>query len=209
MEGYILKRVLLTSGGLTDHFQQIFWENVNKEPSEVKVIFVPSAGTESDGAREGISMCIYKIMEMGIQMQNIFTYNLKYLLSKDYCRTYSNEVDNVPKDFRLLTIDELKEYDAIIFSGGDAGLLVNEINRTGFDSVLIDAVESGLFYIGISAGSMVAAGNFQTGLRYIENNIVVHCEQGTACGEIEQDKDIYLTNEQAVWIKGDCSCVIQ
>ena len=72
-------------------------------------------------------------MEMGIPIQNICVYNLKYLLSKDYRRTYSSEVSNLPQEFRLVTIEELKEYDAIIFGGGDARLLNEEINRTGFD----------------------------------------------------------------------------
>lgn len=142
-------------------------------------------------------------------MQNICTYNLKYLLSKDYCRTYSGEVGNLPQEFRLMSVEELKEFDAIVFCGGDARLLIDEINRTGFDSVLSCAVEEGLFYIGISAGSMVAAGNFDTGLNYINNPVIVHCEQGTECGEIKQMDEIYLTNEQAVWIEGDTACVIE
>ena len=204
-----MKRILLTSSGLTGRFKQIFWENISKEPSETRILFVPSAATENDGAREGISMCVYKFMEMGIQVQNICTYNLKYLLSKDYCRTYSSEVDNLPKEFRLMTVAELKEFDAIVFCGGDARLLIDEINRTGFGNVLSCAVEEGLFYIGISAGSMVAAGNFDAGLNYIKNPVIVHCEQGTECGEIKQTDEIYLTNEQAIWIEGDTVCVIE
>jgi len=204
-----MKRLLLTSAGLTDNFKKIFWETINKDPSETKLLFVPSAATESDGAREGISMSIYKFMEMGIQIHNICTYNLKYILSKDYSRTYSSEVNDLPKEFRLMSVEELKDFDAIVFCGGDAGLLMEEINRTGFNEELRGAVEEGLFYIGMSAGSMVATGNFQTGLRFIENPITVHCEKGTICGEIKQDKDIYLTNEQAIWIKGDSAWVIE
>ena len=95
-----MKRLLLTSAGLTDNFKKIFWETINKAPSETKLLFVPSAATESDGAREGISMSIYKFMEMGIQIHNICTYNLKYILSKDYSRTYSSEVNDLPKEFK-------------------------------------------------------------------------------------------------------------
>ena len=204
-----MRRILLTSAGLTDNFKKLFWEKVNKEPEQVKIIFVPSAATENDGAREGISLCIYMLMEMGIRMENILVYNLKYMLSQNYTRTYSRGVDNLPREFRLLTSDELKEYDVIVFSGGEAPLLVDEIKRTGFDGVLNPAVEDGLFYIGISAGSMVAAGNFKDGLGYIKNHITVHCECGSECGMVENDEDICLTDEQAVWIEGDSVQIIK
>lgn len=204
-----MRRILLTSAGLTDNFKNLFWKNVNKEPAQVKMIFVPSAATENDGAREGISLCIYKFMEMGIQMENILVYNLKYLLSKNYTRTYSRGVDNLPRAFRLLTSDELKEYDVIVFSGGEAPLLVDEIKRTDFEGVLNPAVEGGLFYIGISAGSMVAAGNFKDGLGYIKNHITVHCECGNECGVVKNDEDICLTDEQAIWIVGDSVEIIK
>lgn len=204
-----MRRILLTSGGLTENFKNIFWQVINKEPSRVKIIFVPSAATESDGAREGISMSIYKFMEMGILVQNILVYNLKYLLSANYCRTYSKEVKDLPLAFRLLTTKELNEFDAIIFCGGDAGLLTSEVNRTGFHIVLNQAVENGLFYIGMSAGSMVAGGNFKEGLKYIDNHIVVHCQKGTVCGKIENNDDIFLTDEQAIWIEGDAIQLIK
>ena len=204
-----MRRILLTSAGLTDNFKKLFWEKVNKEPEQVKIIFVPSAATENDGAREGISLCIYMLMEMGIRMENILVYNLKYMLTTNYSRTYSRGVDNLPREFRLLTSDELKEYDVIVFSGGEAPLLVDEIKRTGFDGVLNPAVEDGLFYIGISAGSMVAAGNFKDGLGYIKNHITVHCECGNECDSVENEEDICLTDEQAVWIEGDSVEIIK
>ncbi|MFR8003818.1 MAG: Type 1 glutamine amidotransferase-like domain-containing protein [Hydrogeniiclostridium sp.] len=203
-----MKKLLLTSGGLTDNLKELFWKTINKAPSDTKILFIPSAATESDGAREGISMCIYKLMEMGIRSQNIFTYNLKFLLSKGYRRTYSTEVSHLPKEFRLLTAEELKEFDAVICGSGNAALLVEELNRTGFDTILQQAVKEGLLYIGISAGSMAAAGNFAAGLHFIENPLTVHCEQGTTCGEIKGDGHIRLTDEQAIWIEDSCSHVI-
>ena len=46
---------------------------------------------------------------------------------------------------------------------------LNEINRTGFSAHLKQAIENGMVYLGISAGSMIAAGNFATGLGYLKN----------------------------------------
>lgn len=204
-----MRKILLTSGGLTDHHKKLFWNNIKKQPHEAKIIFIPSAATESDGAREGISMMIYKLMEMGIAYNNIFVYHLKYLLSAGYDRTYSRGVSDLPRAFRLLTAEELNEYDAIFFCGGDARLLLDEINRTGFHEVLNTAVANGLFYVGMSAGSMVAAGNFDDGLYYISNPITVHCEKGITHSEIVPNEEIFLSDNQAIWISGNTIQIIE
>lgn len=204
-----MKRALLLSGGLTPSMGQFFWENVGKEPSKAKILYVPSAATEDDGAREGIAVCVYSLLGLGIRLENICTYNLKYLLSKGYSRTYSSGVTDLPREFRLMTAEELKEFDAIVVGGGHAGLLVDEMERTGFGDVLRSAVEEGAFYVGISAGSMLAAGNFENGLRFIENPIIPHCQEGSACGNIQGSEEIFLPGERAVWVCGDTAQIIE
>ena len=63
-----------------------------------------------------------------------------------------------------MSVAELNQFDVIVFSGGDAAILLSELNRTGLSDKIKQAVENGLVYFGISAGSMVAAGNFSDGL---------------------------------------------
>ena len=72
---------------------------------------------------------------------------------------------------------ELTQYDMIVFCGGNARTLLGEINRTGFAKLLKQAIENGLVYLGISAGSMVAAGNFSDGLGYLANPLIPHAEE--------------------------------
>ena len=57
-----------------------------------------------------------------------------------------------------MRVEELNQYDIIVFCGGNATTLLNEVNRTGFSDPLKQAIENGLVYLGISAGSMIAAG---------------------------------------------------
>jgi hypothetical protein len=149
------------------------------------------------------------LMAMGILPENIFVYHLGYLLSKNYARTYSSEVTNIPPLFRLLSVEEMNQYDMAIFSGGDASVLLLEINRTGFHEVLKQAVENGLFYLGISAGSMVAAGNFPDSLGYVKNMVFVHCKEGTPCGELPQESVIYPTDTQAIRIHGNAAQIVE
>lgn len=129
-------------------------------------------------------------------------YHLGYLLSKDYVRTYSSMLTDVPPFLRILSVDEMNEYDILLLGGSDAGILLTEINRTDFDVVMKQAIENGLFYLGVSAGSMVAAGNLPFNLGYIKNPIEVHSEKGTTCGSLPHDGTIYLTDSQPFGLKG-------
>lgn len=112
----------------------------------MKKVLLTSAGLSDRLAREGISLCTFLLTSMGIVPSNILVYHLGYLLSKNYTRTYSSMVTNSPPLFRLLSLEEMNEYDVLLFGGGDAGILLNEINRTGFHEVIKQAVENGLFY---------------------------------------------------------------
>ena len=84
-----------------------------------------------------------------------------------------------------------------------AYLLSDEINRTGFAKPLKQAVENGLVYLGISAGSMVAAGNFSDGLGYLANPLIPHAEKESPCGELSKNDLLELADGQMVWIKGE------
>ncbi|BCJ97763.1 Type 1 glutamine amidotransferase-like domain-containing protein [Anaerocolumna chitinilytica] len=203
-----MRRLLLTSAGLTKNLEVFFFDKIQKRACDIKVIFVPSASIMNDGAREGISLCIFNLMNMGILEENISVYHLGYLLSKNYTRTYSSEVTDIPPLYRLLSVDELNHYDLLVFSGGDSAILLSEINRTGFDEVIKGSVENGLFYLGVSAGSMVTAGNFPDSLGYIRNEIHVHCKEGTNCGDLPKDNPVYLADTQAIWIEGNSVQII-
>lgn len=159
-----MKKLLLTSAGLSDSLKELFFKQIKKKPQEIKIIFIPSSSTVNDGAREGLSVCMFELENMGILPENIFVYDLRYILSKNYSRTYSSNLTQIPPIFRLLSVDDMREYDVLLFSGGDASVLLDEINRTGFNEVIAQAIENGLFYLGISAGSMVAAGNMPNNL---------------------------------------------
>ncbi len=64
-------------------------------------------------------------------------------------------------DVSLLTPDDftalLASVNALFVSGGNTFFLLQELRRTGNDVVLIEAINSGLPYIGASAGAAVLA----------------------------------------------------
>jgi peptidase E len=203
-----MRTLFLSSGGLNENTGKVFWDCVNKDPADTKIIYVPTAAIGSDRAKEGISVCVERLMNMGILFENIFIYDLSLLISAGYERTYSRYVQNIPAPLRLLSVEEINRFDVIVFGGGDASVLLGELNRTGFSEKVKQAIENGLIYFGISAGSMVAAGNFPDGLGYVSNPIIPHAESGVPCGDLPQDGPINLTNDQVILIKGDQKQII-
>ena len=80
------KHLFLTSAGLTDKMKEKFFDIIGKCPKDVKVLYIPTAGIETDGARESLAICFHELFLMGIQYENILVYNLELILSKDYQR---------------------------------------------------------------------------------------------------------------------------
>lgn len=202
------RHLFLTSSGLTKNMINSFFNIIGKCPEEVKILYIPTAGIETDGAREGIALCLYELSLMGIRYGNIFMYNLELILSKGYKRTYSAYVTDEHIASRLMTTEELKEFDAVFVSGGDSTVLCREMVRTGFDCVLKQAVNDGLVYVGISAGSMYAAGNLNDGLKIIPNPIIPHWNEDKLVSLPTDSKEIKLADGQAVYIEGYNICLI-
>ena len=202
------RHLFLTSSGLTDKMKKKFFDIIGKSPKDVKVLYIPTAGIETDGAREGIAICFHELFSMGIQYENILVYNLELILSKDYQRTYSSYVTTPFMITRLLTVEELRQFDAIFVSGGESTVLCREMVRTGFDRILDDALGNGLVYVGISAGSMYAAGNLADGLHVIDNPIIPHWN-GFETTALPNGKDeIKLADGKAVYVEDNYMSVI-
>lgn len=71
---------------------------------------------ENDGAREGIIICMERLMTIGIPLNNIFMYDLALLLSSGYKGTYSSYIKNILAQLRLMCAEELNQYDIIVFA---------------------------------------------------------------------------------------------
>ena len=127
------RRILLTSTGFTNkNIEKVFKDNINKPMSKVKVIFVPTAANDAE-SRSIIPECYKDLTDAGVLDKNIITYNLD----------------------RKMFLNEIMNYDAIYFCGGSEQYLIDAINKINFSSTLTTAINNGLFFIGVSAGSMI------------------------------------------------------
>ena len=197
------RHLFLTSNGLTDSMKRKLFSLIGKTPEGVKVLYIPTAGIETDGAREGFAVCLHELVAMGILPEHILIYNLELIVSRDYPRTYSAYIQELPMVSRLLTLDELQRFDVVFVSGGDCAVLCREMKRTGFDQVLREGISRGVIYVGISAGSMYAAGNLEDGLRILPHVLIPHWT-GPAMEELPDGaEEIRLKDGQAVYIAGN------
>ena len=197
------KHLFLTSSGLTDSMKRKLFSLIGKTPEEVNVLYIPTAGIETDGAREGFAVCLHELAAMGILPEHILIYNLELIVSQDYARTYSAYIQELPMVSRLLTPEELECFDVVFISGGDCAVLCREMKRTGFDQVLREGINRGVIYVGISAGSMYAASNLEDGLRILPNVLTPHWA-GESMEELPDGaEEIQLKDGQAVYVAGN------
>ena len=173
-----MRKILLTSTGFNNKkFEKLFLSYIQKPVIEIKAIFVPTAAID-DAAKVMLPYCMQDLTNAGLLPENILTYDLDYLL-----------------DF-----EEAQQYDAIYFCGGSPEYLLNAINRIGFNQILCKLVETGMFYIGVSAGSIIAATNLHDNLGYVNCILSVHCQNGSPYGTFSEGDNIKLTDKQAIWI---------
>ena len=197
------RHLFLTSSGLTDSMKRKLFSLIGKTPEEVNVLYIPTAGIETDGAREGFAVCLHELAAMGILPEHILVYNLELIVSQDYTRTYSAYIQELPMVSRLLTPEELECFDMVFVSGGDCAVLCREMKRTGFDQVLREAISHGVIYVGISAGSMYAAGNLEDGLRILPHVLTPHWTGEAMEGLPDGAEKIRLKDGQAVYVAGN------
>ena len=182
-----MKKILLTSTGFeNDNIKNKFLELLNCDVSKAKILFIITAANAPDAVRI-LSKCLDDLTNCNIPDENITIYDMH----------------------KLLTQDEINKYNAIYVCGGSTKYLVDRIDEIDFKPLIDKYIENGGIYIGVSAGSVAASGNYQNGLCLIKNNLDVHCGSGTENGIITTDNDILLTDNQAIFIDGNENIIFE
>ena len=173
-------KVLLTSAGFeTDAIQAAFLGFLEKPPENTRVLFIPTAAN-NPGAISFLPKCMNDLFKVGVMAENIHVFDLH----------------------RALSHEELSTFDVIYFTGGSPPYLMERINKTGFNVPLNEFVSNGGIYVGVSAGSYVAAGNLSDSLGYLNAELCVHTEIGSDVGAFNNETvaHIDLTDNNAVMI---------
>lgn len=182
-----MKKILLTSAGFENkNIQNKFMELVGKEPAKINALFITTAAIEPDAIMV-LPKCLKDLLNCGIPKENITIYDMH----------------------KKIEINELQKYDAIYVCGGKTSYLVERMNEVNFKKVVEEYLANGGIYIGVSAGSVAASGNYADGLNFIKNKLEVHCEKGNTNGKITSEDTICLTNNQAILITEKETSIIE
>lgn len=141
-----MKKIVLTSCGIIDdRLKKQFYNLLNKDISQIKLLFITIAvDGEKDTDRTWLNEEYATILDLGIKEENIEEFN------------YEENID-------------FGNYDAIYMIGGNTFYLLKELREKHLDEKIKEAINSGVIYIGSSAGSIVLGETIETALPYDEN----------------------------------------
>lgn len=172
-------RVMLTSCGLeTEGIKNKLLDWISKDPGEARAVFIPTAANSPD-AISVLPKCLDDLLKCGINKENITVYDLHMPLSAE----------------------ELNGYDIVYICGGSPEYLLKRVNEAGFDVSLKSFIENNGIVVGVSAGSIIFAGDMPDSLGLLRCGLDVHCGKDDCedCGAVDMSKDrIRLGNEQAL-----------
>lgn len=182
-----MRNVLLTSTGFdNDNIKNKFLSLLNKNISEVKVLFVITAA-QDPGAVRILSGCLDDLTKCNISDDNITIYDMH----------------------KKLDINEINIYDAIYVCGGCTKYLVQRMDEINFKEQVNEYLNNGGIYIGVSAGTIAFSNKYPNEFNLINNIVDVHCNNGNKNGIIDYTNDINLTDNQAIFIDDDKSIIFE
>lgn len=132
-----MKHLFLTSVDVTG-----FLSYFEKPAKELKVLYTPTAA-EPDENKWYIDVDRKLMKEAGVSFQE---FNLKDITKENAEEIFTNLFQDV---------------DVLIVSGGNTFYLLQESLRTGFDKWVKKLVERGVWYVGSSAGAVIAGSTLE------------------------------------------------
>lgn len=182
-----------------------FVELLDRPPSELTVAFIPTAAEVYEN-KSFVEDDRKKLLELGFKILEI----------------------NIMGKVEKILQEQLKDVDVIFVAGGNTFYLLEKALASGFDTIVKKHVKRGKYYIGSSAGSVLAGLTIELvkslddpkkaphlksfdGLKLIDKIILPHCGNEKYQQKLNQifseysnlqEKIIKLTDKQAVVIEG-------
>ena len=143
-----MKNIFLTSCGIiNDKIKNEFYEQINKDIKDVKVLYITTASDgEPDDDKTWMNEEFKTILNLGILKENITEYKIGKSIN-------------------------VNDFDIMYMMGGNTFYLLDIIRKTNFDNYIRNFIESGKIYVGSSAGSEILGNSIDVALGYDENNV--------------------------------------
>jgi len=192
-------KLLLTSTGLKNKkIKEQFLQLLNKEISEVKVIFIPTASRYEEEL-QFVTISKNELLDLGILAENILTLSLE----------------------EKVNYSDLADFDVIYVCGGNTFYLLKKVRESDFDKVMNEFAKADKLYVGASAGNILPGPNIDIASPFDENDVGLTDLKGLCLTDIVasphyEDKDVGiiepftrkfkvvpLTDDQALFIDGE------
>jgi len=147
-----MRKLLLTSQGVSQELKDVFLSLLDKPVYQIKVVFVVTAAYGEQPNPAWLEVYRKQLRDYGIN-------NIEDLDVKGKNQT---ELEKIVSD-----------KDTIFVNGGNTFYLLKWVKESGFDKVIKDHVNKGKLYLGISAGSYIACPTIeQSNWKHADNNKV-------------------------------------
>lgn len=128
-----MKKIFLSSSGFAPETTTEFIKLVGKEPSSIKIGFIPTA-SDVEERKDYVQRDLDKIISLGME----------YVI-----------VDLKGENKETL-YQKLSGVDVVLVEGGNTFYLLDWVKKSGFDQIIKKLIEEGKVYYGISAGTYIA-----------------------------------------------------
>lgn len=174
-----MRKLLLTSAGFDNQkIAEKTKELLNHNMKAIKVLFITSAAV-TEAQKDILPLCKQEILELGVDDENIDTYDFEYPLN-----------------------EEIIKYDLIYVAGGSTKHLLEKLRP--WKQIIEMFLNHGGLYVGVSAGSI--AMTYPRGLGYLDCKMKVHQKVGDK--HFKAGHYLSLTDDQAVFIFGENVTII-
>lgn len=175
-------RMLLTSSGFENSLLNIYKHQFRKYMYDVKVLFIPTAAN-TDDAKQFLPKCKDDLLRAGVTEDNIIVYDLD----------------------REMSLSEIMQYDSIYVCGGSSKYLISRIVAMNMLDTFIQAIRSGIVYVGVSAGSIICTSSVEPNLGIIPNKFKPHCTSDITFRKLHQSisDELRLSDGMAAYVYGE------
>lgn len=143
-------KLFLTSTGLEPQVTEEFLKFLSKDPKETKLCFIATA-SEPEKDKWYVDKDIKRLKELGFKI-------VKLDLKKEKEESLRRKLSKV---------------DVIYVEGGNTFYLLKWVRESGFDKVIVDILNKGKIYVGVSAGSILVGPNIElAGWKNFRENMI-------------------------------------
>lgn len=196
--------MLLTSNGLsTPGIREAFHELQDKRVENVRVLLIPTA-SRTEGELVFVRKTYEELLTAGIVPDYITVFDIEKCLEDENCY-------------------DPYAFDCFVVCGGNTCYLLSKLKESGFFTKIREAVEQGVLYVGISAGSVIASPSIAhilfldendigledfSALGFVGEKIVPHYEAGFDAQLDQESSFLCIRDFTALQVRGNSKATV-